>query len=900
MGGPNFGAFPFTNSGFTNLAIALGGLPFAGSTLNGNALNDLWRQKSTNWALFTHDIISILPTVDLTLGARYTHEKKTLHGDLSDNLVLCGFFSDFIPSLQQLPCVSPTVGPAGLAINDSRSENKLSGTAVLSWKPELLAYASYSRGYKAGGFNLDRAALLRANGSGAVCVTVGQPGCGGLLASGADLEFKPETNDAFEVGAKYNGHGFDLNVAVFHELFRNFQLNTFNGLNFVVENINACKNDLGGADTDNNPATGACTGGTKAGVRSQGVEIEAFTRPMRYLNLNAGVTYADTKYRNNLVGANGRPLTNALFQLPGRRVSNANLWTLTGAAAWTPPIGDSGLSALVYADARYMSSLNTGSDLDLEKVQKGFTVVNGRIGIRGRNNSWSVELWAQNLFNEKFEQVAFDAPTQGSGTERGVLANFYPRSTQLYGSFLGEPRTFGVTLRAAFSPPRAAPAYVPPPPPPPPPAAAPATQGRPRRPSAADVQYQTGGGAPEETPGPLIYERPGKRCEVELGPRAVMLNDLGRGDCAETERLLERLALRLAGEETGGEEIAGAGRVHQPLDGLCANVRPLSARAGDGAMFASGDDQGRHFGCELGDRGFQVGALRQVQEFALVGEEDVDPPAFDEPKEIGAVTLDDETVGEGEGDPRVSRMGDVDRRFHGRARLLGVPEISFQIDDLRAFDRGGVDGAAVELLGGAEKGVHGPLRIGGDENQRSRGRSNVVPRRNQEVDPQALDIVAVDVAELVARHLADEGGAAAERGEARGRVAGRSAAEFAPRPHRAVEPLRFGLVDQAHRALGQALLGQEGVSGIGNHVDDGIADRQHINGFFVHRGRLAATTQSSNLRGNKRPAMQGGCAAFSSSRVPSFSPPAPPGRPPSKRRRHRRRRPSTRAGGSSG
>jgi outer membrane receptor protein involved in Fe transport len=475
---------PFTDSGFTNLAIAFGGAPFLGSTLNGNALNDLWKQKSTNWALFTHDIISILPTVDLTVGARYTHEKKTLRGDLSDNLFLCGFYSAFVPSLQQLPCVSPTVGPAGLAINDSRSENKLSGTAVLSWKPtpELLAYASYSRGYKAGGFNLDRAALFRANGvggtggSGAVCVSAAQPGCGGVIASGADLQFKPETNDAFEIGAKYNGHGFDLNVAIFHELFRNFQLNTFNGLNFVVENINACKTDLGGADTDNNPATGACTGGTKAGVRSQGVEIEAFTRPMRYLDLNAGVTYADTKYRNNLVGAGGRPLTNALFQLPGRRVSNANLWTLTGAAAWTPPIGNSGLSALVYADARYMSSLNTGSDLDLEKTQKGFTVVNGRIGIRGRNNSWSVELWAMNLFNEKFEQVAFDAPIQGSGTERGVLANFYPRSTQLYGSFLGEPRTFGVTLRAAFSPPRAAPAYVPPPPPPPPPAAAPATQ----------------------------------------------------------------------------------------------------------------------------------------------------------------------------------------------------------------------------------------------------------------------------------------------------------------------------------------------------------------------------------------------------------------------------------------
>jgi outer membrane receptor protein involved in Fe transport len=450
FGGPNFSAAPFGNSGFTNLATAFG-LP--GQTLNNDALNDLWKQKSTNWALFTHNIFSILPTVDVTVGARYTHEKKTLNGTLADSLALCGFYSAFIPALQTLPCVSPTVGAAGLNINDSKSENKLSGTLVLSWKPtpRLLTYASYSRGYKAGGYNLDRAALRRSNGNGAVCISTAQPGCGGIVASGADLEFKPETNDAFEIGAKYNGPGFDLNVAVFHELFRNFQLNTFNGLNFIVENINACKDDLNGTDSDNSAVTGACTGGTKAGVRSQGVEIEAFTRPLRFLDVNAGVTYADTKYRHNLVGADGRPLTPALFQLPGARISNSNKWTLTGAVAWTPPIGGSGLSGLVYMDARYMSGFNTGSDLDIEKIQGSFTVVNGRVGVRGPNNAWAIELWAQNLFNEKFEQVAFDAPIQGTCTTRGAINGFcspVPNvATQLYGTFLGEPRTFGITFR---------------------------------------------------------------------------------------------------------------------------------------------------------------------------------------------------------------------------------------------------------------------------------------------------------------------------------------------------------------------------------------------------------------------------------------------------------------------
>jgi outer membrane receptor protein involved in Fe transport len=472
-----FAGAPFTNSGFSNLAIALGGAPFLSATLNGAGIDDIYNQKSRNWALFTHNIISITDQLKLTLGARYTHEKKTLNADLTDNNVLCTFYAAAIPALQTLPCVNPSVPGGSLTLNDQLSESKLSGTAVLSYKPtdRLLTYASYSRGYKAGGFNLDRSALFRSSavasplsGNGSICVSTAQPGCS-TIASGADLRFKPEINDAFEIGAKYNGRGIDVNLALFHQVFRNFQLNTFNGLNFVVENINSCSDSLGGADKDNNPLTGACTGKLRGGVKSQGFELEVYTRPLSDVQWNAGVTMADTKYRDNLVGAGGRALTNALFQLPGRRVSNAPLWTITSSLGWTPPIGGSGMHALFYIDGRYMSSFNTGSDLDIEKTQRAFTVFNGRIGLRGPADGWAIEFWGQNLFNKHFIQVGFDAPIQGSGTTRGVEAGFYPRSTQLYGAFLGEPRTFGVTLRGklGFNRP-APPPYVPPPPPPPP------------------------------------------------------------------------------------------------------------------------------------------------------------------------------------------------------------------------------------------------------------------------------------------------------------------------------------------------------------------------------------------------------------------------------------------------
>jgi outer membrane receptor protein involved in Fe transport len=488
-----------TNPGFASLAAQVGLPGFDQSTVS---LNDRWDQTSNNWALFTHNIISLNDRLKLTIGARYTHERKTLNADLNDNNTLCvNLFATPLAGFGQLPCIIPGAPGGHLDLHDAFSESKVSGTAVLSYKAtdRLLAYASYSRGYKGGGFNLDRSALFRASttanglpGFGPICISQTQLRCQGTVASGADLRFKPEINDAYEVGAKYNGSWFDINLAIFHQLFTDFQLNTFNGLNFLVENINSCANSLGGADKDNNPTTGACSGDKRAGVEDNGFELEAFTRPLRNLAINGGVTLSNAKYRDNLVGVDGRPLTNALFQLPGRRVSGAPKWTITGSAAWTPPIGTSGLRGLLYADFRHMSTFNTGSDLDLEKVQKAFTVVNARAGVHGSGDAWGIEIWAQNLFDKNFKQVAFDTPIQGSCTARGAEAGFCSpipnTSTQLYSAFLGEPRTFGVTLRGRLGFHHAAPVpYVPapapvaepapPPPPPPPPPPAPVERG---------------------------------------------------------------------------------------------------------------------------------------------------------------------------------------------------------------------------------------------------------------------------------------------------------------------------------------------------------------------------------------------------------------------------------------
>ena len=65
-----------------------------------------------------------------------------------------------------------------------------------------------------------------------------------------------------------------------------------------------------------------------------------------------------------------------------------------------------------------------------------------------------MDLWAQNLTNEKYYQVAFNSTLQGSAFATTVQPNgtFYnpATDTQGYSAFLGAPRTWGVTLRLSY------------------------------------------------------------------------------------------------------------------------------------------------------------------------------------------------------------------------------------------------------------------------------------------------------------------------------------------------------------------------------------------------------------------------------------------------------------------
>jgi iron complex outermembrane recepter protein len=446
-----------------------------GSTL------DTYFQNSRNYAFFTHNIFRITDEIDFTAGLRYTNERKRFSATFGNDNTACvaqqQALLPFLSNAGLAPLAAGLIGLTcqgnstaelnGVSINDRRTEDEFTGTAVLSYKPnrDLLVYGSYSRGYKAGGFNLDRSALK--------APVLPFAAVGGAQALVGNLQFDPEINDAFELGLKYQRGTLNINVAIFRQEFENFQLNTFDGTVFLVQNINGCSTDLNGADRDQsilpgapnfvpppatnpiaNPAaaTGACDPGDVTwGVRSQGIEIESSFRPMRDLGINLGLTYAETRYNDQLVGNDqGAPLSPALRQLPGRNLSNAPEITVTSSLAYTPDIGSSGLSGLFYIDSRLTGDFNTGSDLFPQKVQDSFLVVNARVGLRGPEERWAVELWAQNLLNEDYAQVAFNSPFQEGARTAAFTDPQFPGGRQIFSQFLAEPRTYGVTLRGKF------------------------------------------------------------------------------------------------------------------------------------------------------------------------------------------------------------------------------------------------------------------------------------------------------------------------------------------------------------------------------------------------------------------------------------------------------------------
>jgi outer membrane receptor protein involved in Fe transport len=400
------------------LSGALSSFP-ANAWPGGSGTRDVYEQDSTSWALFTNNSIRFTDALELTLGVRYTNESKDLDTRYFNehNGVGCSILRG-VPAFVNNAAAATIFGIGCATFDDpiynnvstsqSLDENEWSGTAKLAYRfsDDVMAYASYARGYKASGFNLDR----ERNGDSRFGPGSGNPGAASI---DVNTSFDKELVDSYEVGLKtqWANNSLLLNVAAFYQDYTDFQLNTFTGIQFVVTSLPK--------------------------VNSQGVDLDlVWYTPLEQLSIQGGVTYADTQIEDFGPAA-------AFFR-PEReddRLSFAPEWSGSLAATFEQPIGTN-LMLRANVGMKYMSEYNTGSNLDPRKKQDAYSLVNARLGFGSSSERWMIEAWAQNLTDEEYYQVAFDGTLQGSS------AGAVPTST--IDAFLGAPRTYGVTARFKF------------------------------------------------------------------------------------------------------------------------------------------------------------------------------------------------------------------------------------------------------------------------------------------------------------------------------------------------------------------------------------------------------------------------------------------------------------------
>ena len=412
------------------------GRPF-GTVFAGLGALDTYQQSAKSTALFTNNTWHATDALDLTLGLRYTREKKTLISNYSNPNGGAGCGSMLANPAQvvaalvargltvaQASAAAPTVVGYGCLpwanplhnapsrdTVQSREEKEWSGTvkAAYRWNENVMTYGSFARGYKGGGFNLDR--VQSSNGLSSGSANGIQP----VL----DTSFGGEFVDSYELGAKttWLDGNLLLNATLFHQKYEDFQLNSFLGTSFVVRSIPE--------------------------VTSQGLDAELMWQPksIRGLMLQSGLMYADTTYGDTIPGGDFVSPTGALYKLPGAQMSFAPKWSGSASVTYEWDVGS--LMARFNIGAKYVSEYNTGSDLDPEKMQSAYTVANARFGIGAQDQRWMLEFWGTNITDEEYVQVGFDGPLQNVSP-----APNNPFNT--FNAFLGAPRMYGVTFRVRY------------------------------------------------------------------------------------------------------------------------------------------------------------------------------------------------------------------------------------------------------------------------------------------------------------------------------------------------------------------------------------------------------------------------------------------------------------------
>ncbi|MHA3793005.1 TonB-dependent receptor [Rhizorhabdus wittichii] len=335
------------------------------------------QQKSSTLSGFGAVVAKPLDGLRLSGGLRYSRIEKKAHRQAV--IGTRGAEPDHEP-LTPAPLAAQLLlaGPTGTALGDypitRRVDTMFMPSASVQYDlvRDVMVYASYAKGFKAGGFG----------------------------ANTADI-FGPEKVDAFELGLKsqWFGRRLTTNIALFDSKYRDLQetstvTTSAGGLISVVNNA--------------------------ASMRSRGIELETRAIVARGLTLWSNVSYLDAHYQkftNAPCTPNQRAVTPACIQdLSGQRRAFAPSWSGSVGADVEQPVTDDlllRLGASLYFTTGYFLQANH----DPLSYQPGYQKLDLRAAIGPRDGRWEVAVIAKNVNDARTASFRVTTPgTVGTGT----------------------------------------------------------------------------------------------------------------------------------------------------------------------------------------------------------------------------------------------------------------------------------------------------------------------------------------------------------------------------------------------------------------------------------------------------------------------------------------------------
>jgi len=381
---------------FNPTFLALGA-PFSAL---GDTSNDRdYAQKSDLISGFAQGELSVTDRLRITAGARFNHEKKT--GSRSLAIVQGPLSTAPAPVVA---AVFRALNIEAHSISGKISEDSFNPMVNVQYDAtdDLMLYASYAKGTKAGGFDIRSNSLPTST-------TVARPGA---------FEFEDESADNFEAGVKYKGRSVAFNLSVYRTDYKDLQVNIFDGtLNFNVRNA--------------------------AEARTQGVEADFRAAPAPGLTVSGAVAYLDFKFSNFTDGQCyylQTPDANGFCDYSGKRNALSPKWSGNLNLDYTTPV-TSDMKVAFNLNADFSSSYIAAANLDPRTHQDGYVKLGARLALAEVDDRWVVALIGRNLTNQRILQTASSMPLATTITRNAGNA---------YNGIVDRPRTIAVQLTGRF------------------------------------------------------------------------------------------------------------------------------------------------------------------------------------------------------------------------------------------------------------------------------------------------------------------------------------------------------------------------------------------------------------------------------------------------------------------